>query len=87
MPSVVLLEAEAHRLREERDGGRHVTRTEELRAIAARARHFAENIVTDEGLARKLLNYADELDVEVQQLESSTAAQSAPKPSANGSHK
>ena len=55
-----------------------MTRSEELRAIAARARHFAENIVTDQGLVRKLLIYADELDLEVQQLESSPEAQCAP---------
>jgi hypothetical protein len=60
-----------------------VKRTEELRAIAARARHFAENIVTDQGLVRKLLSYADELEVEAQQLESASQVQCAPSTTAD----
>jgi hypothetical protein len=42
---------------------------EALRALAALARHLAENIVTNPELAEKLLAHADELDEDARRLE------------------
>jgi hypothetical protein len=56
-----------------------VKSSEALRAIATRARHLAENVVTDSELAQKLLAYADELDEDARRLEGNAKAdQSAP---------
>jgi hypothetical protein len=47
-----------------------VAKSEELRALAARLRHLAENVVTNEEVAEALLQHAADLDGEADRSES-----------------
>src|SRR5215471_11170626 len=52
-----------------------VKSSEGLRALAMRARHLAENVVTDPELVRGLLAQADELDENARRLEGRAKAE------------
>jgi hypothetical protein len=52
-----------------RDEDAIVKTSQGVRALAARVRHLAENVVTDREVVQKLLAYADELDEDARRME------------------